>query len=134
MLFFQIYEEKKPQRYNSPHRHASTALHIHVCTTEDKHMQKIKCTANACWCGEAGARQHRCLRAAAHLPRMQPSTAADLSLRKRRKILPEVGDSRPCGVTPLSVCRELHKSHAQWEIDVGIDFLRQLVADNNGAA
>lgn len=76
MLLFEIYKEKNPtQQYNNAHRRASTALHVHVCNTEDEHMRKIKCTPNACWWGEAGAPQHRCLRAAARLPRMQVPTA-----------------------------------------------------------
>lgn len=67
-----------------------------------------------------------------------PSIAADFVLGKRRRILPKVGDNRPCGhglgVTPLAVCRELRESPVQREIDVGIDLLHQLAADNDGVA
>lgn len=137
--FFKYMRKKKPQRYNNPHRHARTALRIRVCGTEDEHMRKIKCPANACWCGEAGAQQHRCLRAAAHLPRVRVPTAL-ASLRtsvwgKEGGFLPKVGDNQPCryslGVKALPAYHELHESHVHQEIDVSIDFLHQLVADND---
>lgn len=48
--------------------YTSVVLKMNTC-------KKPKCTTNACWCGEAGAQQHRCLQAAAHLPRMHVPTA-----------------------------------------------------------
>jgi len=105
-------------------------------------MRKINCTADACWCREAGAQQHRCpwgsCPSAEDAGPHGPSIAADLSLGKRKRILQKAGDHHPrgygLGIMPLAVCHELYKSHVQREIDVSIDFLHQLVARNDGVA